>query len=131
MGSVHNPQNVTIGAVELSGVLAVGWRQQRKEIISPPGDGETYHSSVGYGSTIAGGELVFADPAQAAAATGLFGTLTASLEGVAGGANRTLTIANIRTGGSENLAAHNRAAKCVVRFLAASSDESTAPITLT
>jgi hypothetical protein len=131
MGSVHNPQNVTIGAVELSGVLVVQWRQQRREIISPPGDGETYHSSVGYGSAIAGGELVFADPAQAAAAAGLFGTLTASLQGVAGGADRTLTIANIRTGGSENITGHNRAAKCVVRFLAASSDGNTTPVTLT
>ena len=131
MGSVHNPTEVTIGAVQLSGVLVIEWGEHRRETISPPGDGEIYHPAVGYAPAVAGGKLVFADPPQADAASGLFGTLTATLEGVGGGADRTLTITNVRTGGAENIAGHNRAAKCGVDFLAASSDAVASPVTLT
>jgi len=131
MGSVHNPQNVTIGAVELSGVLAIEWREQRKPIVRPPGDGETHHSNVEYGAAITSGKLVFVDPAEASAGSGLVGTLTAALQGVGGGADRTLTITHVRTGGPENLAGHNCDAACGVPFLAASSDGVTSPVTLT
>ncbi|MBT3201169.1 MAG: hypothetical protein HN350_14805 [Phycisphaerales bacterium] len=118
MGSVHNPQGVTIAAVELSDVLAVEWRERRREIITPPGDGELHNSAAEYDAAVVSGRLLFADPAQAAAAAGLFGTLVASLQGVGGGADQTLTITNVRTGGAENLTGHNRAAKCSVSFVA-------------
>ena len=131
MGSVHNPQNVSIGAVELSDVLSIEWRENRQEIVSPPGDDEIQHRRVGYGSSFIRGRLVFSDPAQAAAAAGRFGTLVATLKGVGGGPDRTLTITNAQTGGSDNLAGHNRAATCGVPFLAASSDGLTGPVTLT
>ena len=131
MGSVHNPQNVSVGAAELSDVVSIEWRQRRPEIVSPPGDGEISHRTVGFGGGPLRGRLVFADPAQAAAASGLFGTLTAALKGVGGGADRTLTITGVQTGGSDNLAGHNRAAVCSVPFLAASSDGLTEPVTLT
>jgi len=131
MPSVHNPQNVSIAAVELSDVLSIEWHERRGEIVSPPGDEEIYHRTVGYGSAVAGGRLTFADPAQAAAAAGQFGTLTATLKGIGGGSDRTLTITNARTGGADNLAGHNRAATCSIPFLAASSDGTTGPVTLT
>jgi len=131
MPSVHNPQNVSIGATELSDVLSIEWHEHRREIVSPPGDDEIYHRRVGYGSAVAGGRLIFSDPARAAAAAGRFGTLIATLEGVGGGSDRTLTITSVRTGGSNNLVGHNRAAVCSVEFLAASSDGAIGPVTLT
>ena len=131
MPSVHNPQEVSIGAVELSDVLSIEWRDRRREIVSPPGDDEIHHRRVEYGSGVLCGRLTFSDPVQAAAAEGLFGTLTATLEGVGGGPDRTLTITNARTGGAGNIAGHNRAAVCDVPFLAASSDGTTGPVTLT
>lgn len=131
MGSVHNPQEVSIGAVELSDVLSIEWREHRRELVSPPADDEIYHRILGYGSASVRGKLMFSDPAQASAAAGLFGTLTATLKGVGGGPDRTLTITNARTGGSDNLAGHNRTATCSVPFLAASSDGVTGPVTLT
>ncbi|MBC8373060.1 MAG: hypothetical protein H8E53_05660 [Planctomycetes bacterium] len=131
MPSVHNPENVSVGAIDLSDVLSIEWHEHRREIVSPPGDGEIYHRRVGYGSAVAGGRLTFSDPAQAAAAAGRFGTLTAALKGVGGGPDRTLTITNARTGGSDNLSGHNRAAICEVPFLAASSDGTAGPVTLT
>jgi len=130
MGSVHNPQDVAIGAVQLSGVLEIRWRQRRREIISPPGDGLTHHSGVEYGAVTADGRLIFADPIQASSASGLFGTLTATLKGVGGGADRTLTITGVRTGESDNTVAHNRAAECAVRFLASGDDGISSPVTL-
>ncbi|MDP6546115.1 MAG: hypothetical protein QGH60_19215 [Phycisphaerae bacterium] len=131
MPSVHNPQNVSIGATELSDVLSIEWYERRDEIVSPPGDDEIYHRRVGYGSAVLHGRLTFTDPAQAAAAAGCFGTLSATLKGVGGGPDRTLTITNARTGGSDNLTGHNRAATCGVPFLAASGDGATGPVTLT
>ena len=131
MPSVHNPQNVSIGTTELSDVLSIEWYERREEIVSPPGDDEIYHRTVGYGSAVAGGRLVFADPLQAAAAAGRLGTLSATLKGVGGGSDRTLTVTNTRTGGPGNLAGHNRAATCHVPFLAASSDGTVGPVTLT
>ncbi len=131
MPSVHNPQNVSIAATELSDVLSIEWHERREEIVSPPGDDEIYHRTVGYGSAHLRGRLTFADPTQAAAAAGRFGTLSATLKGVGGGSDRTLTITNTRTGGSGNLAGHNRAATCHVSFLAASSDGTVGPVTLT
>jgi hypothetical protein len=131
MGSVHNPQEVSIGAAELSDVLSIEWRMSRPEIVSPPGDGEMFACHAGYRSVPLRGKLVFADPAQAAAAAGLFGTLIATLKGVGGGPDRTLTITNAKTGGSENLVGHNRAATSSVEFLAVSSDGATSPVTLT
>ena len=131
MPSVHNPQNVSIGAADLSDVLSIEWREIRREIVSPPGDDEIYHRTVGYGSAHVRGRLVFSDPAEAAAAAGRFGTLSATLKGVGGGSDLTLTITNVRTGGSDNLAGHNRGATCEAPFLAASSDGTTSPVTLT
>ena len=131
MPSVHNPQNVSIGAVELSDVLSIEWHERRDEIVSPPGDDEIYHRTVGYGSAVLHGRLIFSDPAQAAAAAGQFGTLSATLKGIGGGSDRTLTITGVQTGGADNLAGHNRAATCQVPFLGTSSDGTTGPVTLT
>lgn len=130
MPSVHNPQNVTVGAIALSDVLTLEWNEHRRRIVSPPGDDETYHSTVGYGPAAVRGRLGFSDPAQAAGASGKFGTLTATLKGVGGGPDQTLTITGVQTGGAENLAGHNRAAACGVSFLASSSDGLTSPVTL-
>ena len=131
MGSVHNPQEVSIGAVELSDVLSIEWRENRREIVSPPADDEIYHRTTEYGAASLRGRLVFSDPAQAASAAGRFGTLVATLKGVGGGPDRTLTITSARTGGSDNLAGHNRTATCHVPFLAGSSDGAIGPVTLT
>jgi hypothetical protein len=131
MPSVHNPQNVSIGSTDLSDVVSIEWNERRQEIVSPPGDDEIYQRRVGYANASLRGRLSFTDPVQAAGAAGRFGTLTATLKGVGGRSDQTLTITSVQSGGASNLVGHNRAASCHVPFLAVSSDGITGPVTLT
>jgi len=130
MPSVHNPQDVSIGSTDISGVESIEWHEQRPEIVSPAGDGEVYRRTVEYGSALVHGRMVFSDPARAAVAAGKFGTLTATLEGIGGADGRTLTITGVKTGGSRNTAGHNRTADCDVPFLAAGGQGTVGPVTL-
>jgi len=114
----------------LSRVESIEWREISGEISSPTADGEIRPRAVGYDGAIVRGKLTFSDPVQASSADGLFGTLTADLQGLGGGPDRRLTITNVQTGGASNLVGHNRAAICSVPFQAASSDGVASPVTL-
>ncbi|MCP4376265.1 MAG: hypothetical protein GY794_08845 [bacterium] len=131
MPSVHNPQNVSIGSTDLSDVVSIEWNEHRQEIVSPPGDDEIYQCRAGYANASLRGRLSFTDPALAAVAAGQFGTLTATLKGIGGRSDQTLTITSVQSAGASNLAGHNRGASCYVPFLAVSSDGITGPVTLT
>lgn len=130
MPSLHNPRNVSIGQTDLTDVLAIDWSEQRREIVGPPADGDVYHRIVEYGPAAVRGRIVFRSPAQAAAAAGKSGTLSATMAGLGGGPDQTLTITGLTTSGAANRVSHGRAASCEVSFLAASSDGTTSPVTL-
>ncbi len=131
MPSVHNPNNVSIGGTSLTDVLAIEWQEQREQIVGPLADGETYHTIAEHGSAVIGGRILLRNPSQAAIAANKTGTLAATLAGIGGGADQTLSMTGVSTGGATNLVRHGRSAACEVPFVAASSNGTTSPVSLT
>lgn len=130
MPSIHNPHNVSIGATNLTDVVTLEWSEHRSQIIGPLADGETCHTIAEYGPAVVRGRILFRNPLQAQAAAGKEGTLSATLKALGGGGDQTLTITGVKAGGAANVATHGKAAECQVEFVAASSDGTTSPVSV-
>ncbi|MCE5277199.1 MAG: hypothetical protein ABFD92_16850 [Planctomycetaceae bacterium] len=130
MGTYKNPQSVAIGSVAFTDVLEISSSCQRPEVVDPIADAETYVKGASYGGGLRRGTITFRNPAAAKAAAGLIGTLTATLKGNGGAADKTLTIANIRLGGDDWNAGHDRTSTATVPWMAQSADGTTDPETI-
>lgn len=138
MPSLKNPQTVAFGSNAVTDVLEIAWSQDAAEIVGPVADAEVYPTIAEHGSVMTRGTITFRNPVQAAAAI-TYGsvaggvTMTAALKGAGeGGADKTLTIANVSIKGSANDVGHDRTANATVSFIAAAeAGGATNPVALT
>ncbi|MCY2930402.1 MAG: hypothetical protein NTV86_13060 [Planctomycetota bacterium] len=128
MATYHDPRDVTLGGTALAGVLEIRYGVTA-EPVTAGGDGQTHASVVVRGPGVCRGELVFRDPVGAQTAAGRGGTLTARLQGLAGAADRTLTIRGVRVLSEEGHVSRTRQGGCLVRF-AAARDDGTDPVSV-
>ena len=129
MPSVKDPHDVQIGSDAVTDVLSIDWGEDRSAI-NGRADDDLYDTIAEYGGATVGGSVTFRDPVQAATFAGKSGTLSCCFKGMAGGGDKTLTIANCTTGGARNSGAHDAIASATVPFTARSSDGSTSPVSL-
>jgi hypothetical protein len=129
MATYHDPQNVTLGGTGLSGVSEIHYGVEAEPLVAA-GDGQTHASVIARGGAVCRGEIAFGDPVQARAAVGRSGTLTARLKGIAGAADKTLTIRGVRIMAEHARVPRAAAAGGTVRFVAA-ADDGTDPVSLT
>lgn len=121
MATYHDPRNVSLGGAPLSGVLEIRYGTE-SEPVAAGGDGQTHASVVVGGHAVCRGEIAFRDPVQARAAAGRSGVLTATLKGLAGAADKTLTVRGVRVVGDQAAVRRAAATAAAVRFVAASGD---------
>ena len=130
-GSLTDPQTVKIGSVALTGVQSISWGETRNLMQAPVADGEVYPGTPFLGSAACAGSLVFSNPVLAKAAEGLAGTLTATLKGIGGQADKSLAITLVQTGGAGQNIGKNAPGGGTVPFVFGSADGTTDPVTLT
>ena len=132
MPSVKDPQSVSIGSTSLTDVTDIAWSVDAAEIVGPVADAEVYGTIAERGSHTVRGSIAFRNPSSAAAATNLTGTLSATLKAAGqSGSDKSLSISGLSTGGYDANVGHDRTASATVPFIAASSDGTTNPVSLT
>ncbi len=129
MASLKDPTSVAIGSTAVTGVLSIQWGVSNTPLTSRADD-DAYDTIAEFAGGSVAGSVTFRDPVMATAFEGLSGTLTATLAAMGGGASKTLTIANISTGGAGNTVSKDAVGNSVVPFVARSSDGSTNPVGL-
>lgn len=128
MATYHEPRDVTLGGTALAGVLEMRYGVTG-DPVTAAGDAQTHASVVVRGPGVCRGELVFRDPVGAQTAAGRSGTLTARLQGLAGAADKTLTIHGVRVLSEQGNVPRTGQGGCVVGF-AAARDDGTDPVSL-
>ncbi len=116
----HNPQSVQLGALPITGVVAVAVGQSFGEIHAAADD-DMHESVARYTTGRTGGTITLLDPVQAAAAANATGTLTFTWKDTAAGDDKTVTIANCSTGNWETAVGRDKASMARLHFIAESA----------
>jgi hypothetical protein len=116
----HNPKNVSIGGVPLTGVVAIVVSQSYAELHAAA-DGDAHESVARYTTGRTGGAIRLVDPVQAAAAAGAAGTLSFTWTDARGVADRTVTIEGCSLGGYEAAVSRDAVSAATVPFIAESA----------
>lgn len=116
----HNPTAVAIGAVSLTGVVAIAIQQSYEEIHAAA-DGDVHESVARYTTGRTSGSIRLVDPVQAQAVAGTHGSLSFTWTDVQGAENKSVTIANCSVGPFEGVVQRDGASSAVLRFIAESA----------
>ena len=129
MPSIKDPHDVQIGSQAVTDVLRIDWAEDRP-VITGRADDDAYDTIAEFGGATVRGTVTFRDPVQAAAFAGRGGTLSCAFKGIGGGADKTLTVSNVSSGGAHNSSAHDALAACTVPFTARSADGAASPVSV-
>ena len=115
----HNPRNVALGSLTLTGVTAIVLRSRAAEIHAAADD-DLHESVARYATGSTAGVIELVDPVQAAAASGAHGTLSFTLTDVKGQADREVSIAGCSLGPWRMKVRRDAASEAEIPFIAES-----------
>ena len=117
----HDPQDVQIGSIALTGVVTISTTSTFAEIHASADD-DTVESVARFATERTGGTISFVDPVEAASARGVSGTLTWTWEDVkTGGTDKTGTIENTTIVSDTETVSRDAPASATVTFIAESA----------
>ena len=127
-GSHTNPQGVTIASTSLTGIQNISWSMNDELLQAPKADAEIYAGTPLKSGSAVSGSITFSNVLLADAAEGLSGALVATLKGMGGQGDSTLTITSVMIGSVSSQVAHGAPGSSTVSFVGYSEDGTTNPV---
>jgi len=116
----HNPQNVTLGSLSITGVRSIVVSVRYKEIHAA-GDNDTHESVARFTTGRTSGTITLLDPVSADSVQGQTGTLSFTWQDVKGVSDKSVSIGDCCVGGYDATVSRDAASTVTLPFVAESA----------